>query len=84
MQVFLLNPQTFPTFQDFSESNQEIDQVEWLIRQRKEVHENIDFLVKLLPLKSKALLKEIQETKKSSKELSSGEKYYSIIRGVAS
>lgn len=65
-----------------SEPNQEIDQVERLISQRKGILETIDFLAKLLPLKSKTLLKEIQETKKSSKELSSGEKYYSILSKI--
>lgn len=64
------------------EPDQEIDQVELLISQRKEIFENIDFLTKLLPLKSKTLLKEIQEAKKSVKELSSGEKYYSILSKI--
>ncbi|CAJ0747032.1 12936_t:CDS:2 [Entrophospora sp. SA101] len=65
-----------------SEPKPEIDQVKWLVSQRKEILEIIDFLAKLLPLKSKTLLQDIQETKKTSKELSSGEKYYSILSKI--
>jgi len=39
-------------------------------------------LAKLLPLKSKNLPKKLQEIKKSSKELTSGEKYYSILSKI--
>jgi len=65
-----------------SQPEQEVDKAEWLISQRKLILENIDFLARLLPLKSKTLLKEIQEIKKSSKELTSGEKYYSILSKI--
>ncbi|RHZ36896.1 hypothetical protein [endosymbiont GvMRE of Glomus versiforme] len=64
------------------EQSQEIDQVEQLANQRKETLETVDFLAKLLPLKSKSLLKEIQEAKKTSKELTSGEKYYNILSKI--
>jgi len=65
-----------------SQPEQEVDKAEWLISQRKLILENIDFLARLLPLKSKTLLKEIQKKKKSSKELTSGEKYYSILSKI--
>jgi DNA polymerase III alpha chain len=64
------------------ETNKEIDQLEWLIRQRKEARETLEFLTKLIPVKSKPLLKEIQDLKKSVKELSSGEKYYNILSKI--
>jgi hypothetical protein len=65
-----------------SDPNKEIDQLEWLIKQRKETRETLEFLTKLIPIKSKPLLKQIQDLKKSTKELSSGEKYYNILSKI--
>jgi DNA repair ATPase RecN len=59
-----------------------ISSVEELVAQRKETSEMVDFLAKSFPLKSKSLLKEIQELKKLTRTLSSGEKYYNILTRI--
>jgi DNA polymerase III alpha subunit (gram-positive type) len=65
-----------------SKSEKAINSVEELVAQRKEVSEMVDFLVKSFPLKSKKLLKEVQELKKLTKNLSLGEKYYNILARI--
>jgi len=70
---------SFQAKEPISRPNKEINSVEELTTQKKAVVETVDFLAKLFPLKSKNLLKEIQELKKLSKNLSSGEKYYNIL-----
>jgi hypothetical protein len=70
---------SFQTKELIAKSDKVINSIEELNTQKKKVGETVDFLVKLFPLKSKILLKEIQELKKLSKNLSSGEKYYNIL-----
>ena len=65
-----------------SKSDQTVNSVEELVAQRKETSEMVDFLTKLFSLKSKKLLKEVQELKKLTKSLSPGEKYYNILARI--
>ena len=65
-----------------SKLDQTVNSVEDLVAQRKETSEMVDFLTKLFSLKSKKLLKEVQELKKLTKSLSPGEKYYNILARI--
>lgn len=65
-----------------SKSDQTVNSVEKLVAQRKETSEMVDLLTKLFPLKSKNLLKEVQELKKLTKSSSPGEKYYNILARI--
>src|SRR5947199_10560070 len=65
-----------------SKSDLTVDSVEELVAQRKEISEMADFLTKLFSLKSKNLLKEVQELKKLTKSLLPGEKYYNILARI--
>jgi DNA repair ATPase RecN len=69
---------SFPK-EPIAKSDKVVNSVEELVIQRKEASEVVDFLTKSFPLKSKGLLKKIQELKKLSKSLSLGEKYYNIL-----
>ena len=70
---------SFQTKEPIAKPSKAINSIEELTTQKKKVGETVDFLAKLFPLKPKILLKEIQELKKLSKNLSSGEKYYNIL-----
>lgn len=64
------------------EIDKEIDQVDWLLEQRKDIREDLDYISRLVPVNSRHLLREIQSIKKTTKELSSGEKYYYILSRI--
>src|SRR5436853_7927412 len=61
---------SFQTKELIAKSDKVINSIEGLNTQKKKAGETVDFLVKLFPLKSKILLKEIQELKQLSKNLS--------------